>query len=143
MVAAIISGYYGLGDIPASINPDKNATWFPLHAHWTSEKLASKVDSGKILTLSPIFAVELDRDIYPEFVTGPFAWRTAHFVPENQRSILGVVAPEDLEAFLSKQPPSGILVGNEPGLEAPFLEYAEQYGYSPEKISSKQDIWLP
>jgi hypothetical protein len=116
------------------------STWTTRRVQSIASKLSAQVQSGHILTLGPIFPLEAGSAIYPAFATGPFSWRTSIFVSPSRREQVGAVAPEDLELYLTATPPDAILVGFERndsgferfdvgGLEKPFEEYAQKYGY--------------
>jgi hypothetical protein len=116
--------------------------WVPEEVDALAAQLKERVNSGKVLTLAPIFPLQAGLEIYPVFVPGPFAWRTAPILSPEKRSRLGLVAPADLDAFLARDPPAAILTGPEKnyegfapddwqGLEKPFVRYAETHGYTP------------
>lgn len=99
---------------------------------------------GKILTLTPTAILEVGGQIYPEFATGPFAWRTSHLLEGARRRRLGLLAPPDLEDFLSHDPPAAILTGVEDEeLEKPFIAYANTHSYRSTRIGKKRILWLP
>ncbi|RYD83935.1 MAG: hypothetical protein EOP84_06895 [Verrucomicrobiaceae bacterium] len=101
------------------------------------------VKAGPVLTLAPTWAIEAGLSTYPEFATGAFAWRSAHLVPEERRQKLDMIAPADLEEFLTNKPPAAILTGYEDEeLEAPLLEYARRHGYRPVKLERGRRIWV-
>jgi hypothetical protein len=107
--------------------------------------MRKQLNGGKILTLAPTYPLLGGFDVYPEFATGPFAWRSAHLIPAERRRRLHLVAPDDLDSFLEPYPPAGILTGYEDDgdLEKPFLEYAKRHGYQLVHISKKRDLWIP
>jgi hypothetical protein len=118
------------------------SSWVVTEIHNLSQAIAASAPDGKILTLAPSFAMEGDRDTYPQFAVGPFAWRTSILLSDDRRKAYGVIAPSELEAFLQDQPPAAILIGFERSyegfsdqslgrLEDPFSAYAEAHGYVP------------
>jgi hypothetical protein len=120
------------------------ADWFSTEAIEFGEELRSHVPSGRILTLAPAGPLAAGLQIYPEFATGPFAWRSAKFVAPARRSPLHVVAPDDLETFLTAAPPAGILTGVEDDdLEEPLIAYAENHGFHAIKLQRKRKLWVP
>jgi hypothetical protein len=124
------------------LHPD---TWRPVIYHEVGKQirdLVSHEGQGKILTLSPVFPLEAGLPIYPEFSGGPLLWRISGFVEPEMRASLGVISPEELETFLSKDPPAGILVGAEKSVEAPLNEYAQRYGYQLVPISDTLNLWV-
>jgi hypothetical protein len=86
--------------------------------------------------------LEAGLEIYPCFVTGPFAWRTARFLTPAQRDRYHFVGEDELERLLAARPPSAILTGYERKLEAPFIDYAVRHGYRPVKLLEKKKLWL-
>jgi len=118
--------------------------WHLTRASTTGTDLRKYLKHGKILTLAPTYPLLGGFDIYPEFATGPFAWRSAQLVPTDRRYRLHLIAPDDLEGFLASDPPAGILTGYEDDgdLEKPFLEYAKRHGYRLVHISKKRDLWI-
>ena len=114
--------------------------WRPLMAHKLGQEIASYCSQGRILTFTPAYALEGGADIYPEFATGVFAWRTASYLDEEQRKELGMISDADLERFLALDPPGAILVGLEPLIEEPLNAYALQYGYR--KLEIQKDVWV-
>ena len=109
----------------------------------SGEALARQTGPGKILTLAPIYPLEGGRPIYPPLATGPFAWRTAYLVGEEERAVLGLVAPADLESYLASQPPVGVLVGPEGDLERPLRAYARDRGYRALVPASGLELLVP
>ena len=84
---------------------------------------------GRVLTLAPLTALEAGLPIYPEFSTGPFAWRVARFVAPERRARLRLVSPDELESYLSHDPPAVILLGEDRKGEKLFAAYAAAHGY--------------
>lgn len=76
--------------------------------------------------------------------TAPFAWRAAHLLPRERRSQMQLIAPADLEAFLAKDPPAGVLTGVEADkLEKPLIAYAEKHGMRRVALGKVQSLWIP
>ena len=113
------------------------AEWYPLKVHARGQIVANLVDQKTVLTLAPIHALEGQATIYPEFATGPFAWRVAPLVDVATRTRYGLIGPDDLDALLAEQPPAGILVGLENDdmqEEEPLIAYAQRHAYVPIKL---------
>lgn len=128
---------------PLAILPNPEA-WYPVRLHTYGKEIASHVPSGKILTLGPAYVDEAGLATYPTFATGPFAWRLAHLVDPHTRQRFRLIAPADLEALLSKDPPAGILTGvEEDALEAPLIEYAKVHGYQRVRLKKGRELWIP
>jgi hypothetical protein len=123
--------------------------WRPLQAHTVGadvraalEEAPGSSEDPRVLTLGPLFPLEAGLEIYPAFVTGAFAWRTADYLDSESRAALGVVSAEELDAYLADSPPDGILVGFNPRLEEPFVRYAEVGGYRAVDVSSDLQLWV-
>src|SRR5205807_4618325 len=102
--------------------------WFPSRAALVGAEIREHVPSGRVLTMAPVWPLAGGLRVYPEFATGPFAWRSARFVAPDRRPALRIVAPEDLENFLASDPPAAILTGVEDGdLEAPLIAFAQSH----------------
>jgi len=116
--------------------------WLPMQVHRSGREIAEMVGAEPVLTLSPIFPLEGQVDIYPEFATGVFAWRVAPLVPYDTRREMGIISPTELTDLLASKPPGGILVGDEGGLEQPFVDYAEQNGYEARPLDDGHTLWV-
>jgi len=104
---------------------------------------------GPVATLSPLYPLQVGLPVYPEFATGPFAWRVAdHITPELRASYV-MAGPQDLPRLFTDQPPAAILTGFDPALEAPLEDWARANGYRPRPIPEITDrygtgtLWLP
>ncbi len=144
IIAAVVTG--GLNKKAKNlypIVPPPLAEWFPVDFRQRTSVFKEHVQHGPVLTLAPAWAIEAGLSVYPEFATGPFAWRSAHLVPVNERQGLDMVAPADLEEFLSRRPPSAILTGYEDkDLEEPLKEYAKRHGYRAVRLDRDRRIWV-
>ena len=116
--------------------------WFPNEAHKIGTEIALRVDKGRVLTLAPIFPLEGKLEIYEEFATGPFAWRTAHLLPYTKRRELAIISESDLDDFLKTKLPNAILVGYEGGLEEPFFRFAKNNSYKGSKLSNGKILFI-
>jgi len=102
-----------------------------------------KNEKGKILTLSPLYAIASNLPIYEEFVTGPFAWRVSHLISEEGAINRGMPSRSQIKSFIDKRRPYAILTGRErKQLEIPIMEAARELGYQPKKTSSGIVVWL-
>jgi len=118
--------------------------WFPSRAAAIGAEIRQHVPAGPVLTLAPAWPLVGGLRVYPEFATGPFAWRSARFVAPDRRPRLHIVAPDDLESFLAANPPGAILTGVEDDdLEAPMIDYAHNHGFREVTLSRKRTLWLP
>jgi hypothetical protein len=119
-------------------------TWAAARVHDLGRDLARLAGQGKVLTLCPTYPLEAGLRIYPEFASGPFAFRVAHLLTPEERRARRMVAPADLEDFLASQPPAAILTGPEKELDHHLATYAQVHGYEPQNLSgSKLVLWLP
>jgi 4-amino-4-deoxy-L-arabinose transferase-like glycosyltransferase len=139
----VILGFFLMQDLSYVIRLKNLESWYPLSVHQIGKEIQILVPQGKILTLTPIYPLDGGGEIYRDFATGPFAWRTAHFLTEEERDKLEVVSEDDLQEFLVEDPPAAILVGMHPGVEAMFIEFAQQNGYREVEITNKLSLWLP
>jgi hypothetical protein len=90
---------------------------------------AEGLDGDRVATLMPIYPLEGGLAIYPEFATGPFAYRIAEVTPPDLARHYVMAGPDDLAALFAEHPPGAILTGFAPELEQPFLSWAEAQGY--------------
>lgn len=139
MILSSIYGFYYYKNINILLSADK---WFPNEAHKIGTEIASLVGEGKVLTLAPIFPLEGKLEIYEEFATGPFAWRTAHILPDDERRELGMISENDLNDFLKTKLPNAILVGFEGDLEEPLLGFAKENKYKAFKLSNGKTLFI-
>jgi hypothetical protein len=122
----------------------KPSEWFNERALQDGEEIRSQVADGRILTLGPAYALAGGMRIYPQFATGAFAWRSASLVPIERRKRLHLVAPEDLDDLLAKEPPAGILTGvEEDDEEAALIAWAKTNGYQRVPLKRKRSLWVP
>ncbi|MCK5359199.1 MAG: hypothetical protein KAJ95_01160, partial [Gammaproteobacteria bacterium] len=125
----------------------KTESIIPIKVNDQSEILRNYVDSkqekGKVLTLSPIFAVNAKLPIFEEFVTGPFAWRVSHLLSEEVALSRGLPIRSKIKVFVQQNMPSVILTGKEKiRLERPLISAARELGYKKVKTPSKITLWL-
>lgn len=105
--------------------------------------------SGPVATLSPLYPLQAGLPIYPEFATGPFAWRVAGHIAPALRASYVMAEPGDLTRLFEARPPAAILTGFDPVLEAPLEDYARAHGFQPRPIPEISDrygtgtLWLP
>jgi len=138
----IVSGFYGFSYYRSVYNLLSPHEWVPTKVHKIGQEIETALVEGKVLTFAPIFPLEGGLEIYEEFATGPFAWRTAPLLPKHKRKALGVISEEELRDFLKTKPPRGILVGFEAELEKPLVNYARERGYTALNLSNGTILWL-
>ncbi len=132
---------YGEG-LAIVAQPDR---WYPVKAHERGARIAELMGGGRVLTLAPIHAMEGDVPTYPEFVTGPLAWRVAHLVPAEERARRHLVTEEELPALLAADPPRAVLAGfegDDAELENVLLDYAQGNGFVPVPLPDEGMLWL-
>jgi hypothetical protein len=94
------------------------------------QALAShNVPEGPVATFMPLYPMEAGLEVYPEFVSGQFAYRIAPYTDAELAAFYRMAGADDLEDLFGKVPPAAILVGYEPDLEAPMVEYAQANNY--------------
>lgn len=121
------------------------ADWLPNRVHASGGLIDRLVGDGRVLTLAPIAAPPSSAAIYPEFATGPFAWRIAPLLSAEERTRFHVVGAGDLAALLADTPARAILTGVEDDdatLEQPLVDYARTHGYVPVPLPDKSTLWL-
>ncbi|MGK7394483.1 MAG: hypothetical protein ACNS62_07910 [Candidatus Cyclobacteriaceae bacterium M3_2C_046] len=93
-------------------------------------------ENAKVLTLSPGRVLESgNSQIYKEFVTTPFIWRSSHFIPADIKNNLNIISMDGLSSYLEASPPDAILVGFEPEeIELPLIKYASSNNYQKKKV---------
>ncbi len=122
--------------------PDRR---YPQKVHRRGQVIADLTGGGPVLTLAPIHALEGGLPIYPEFVTGPLAWRVAQLVTPAERARYGLVAAPELDALLAAQPPRAVLTGleaDDAALEAVLLDYARAHAFTPVALPDEGTLWL-
>lgn len=87
------------------------------------------IAEGPVATFMPIYPLEGELEVYPEFATGQFAYRIVPFTDPELLAEYRAVGPAAIDAFFRDNPPAAILIGFEPELERPFVRYAVSQGY--------------
>ncbi len=108
-------------NIPAVFKPQ---TWVSNQVHKTAIDIAANTKKPKrILTLAPLYALEGNCNIYPQLSAGPFVYRVADNLTQEQQKITTTAGPKSIQKLLDANPPSAVIVGTEPlSLEATLLE---------------------
>lgn len=142
-IALLLTLFISLPSYPSMEDLFAPKSWVPQQIHRQGREIAALCSAQqKVLTLAPILALEGGRSIYPEFVTGPFAWRTAQFISAEERRAYGLIAPQDLSDFLEGSPPGLILTGFEWRDEVPLDEYARRMNYKKVPRKDQLRVWL-
>ncbi|MEA3188415.1 MAG: hypothetical protein QOD99_2245 [Chthoniobacter sp.] len=117
--------------------------WQPMVVHREGKRLRELCGEGKVLTISPVPVLEGGLEVYPEFATGAFAWRSSQLTSPEKRLRLHIIAPGDLERRLAADPARAIfLLNSDPDLEKPLLEYAQRHDYRSVKFGAGKSLWL-
>jgi len=123
----------------------KPENWTAL-SRYECSRLVDEALTGqtKILTLSPAEILESDSiQIYKEFVSSPFLWRTSYLIPDNLRKQLNIISEKEIRSFLQENQPDAIFTGYEPEvLERSFIEFARENGYTELDIPNQRDLVL-
>ncbi len=151
VVVAIVSFIYGSPLVKGSAirSLTKPELLPPIQLHKEAGVIKSLIDSkgekGRVLTLSPIYAVESHLPIYEEFVTGPFAWRVSYLLSYEEATAKRLPLSTTIKSFLNERPPSAILTGKEynKDLEIQLIKAAKELGYRPVMTPTRVAVWLP
>ena len=128
----------------SEVFPGPIGDWFPNRISRIADQIAEKCPQGPILTLAPIYPMEASLKTYPEFSTGPFAWKSAHFISRERRRALHLIVPDDLAQLISEKPPGAILTGvEEAALEKPLIEYSRAHQFTAVKLGKERTLWMP
>lgn len=95
-----------------------------------AEMLDRGIVNGKVATFLPIYPLEAGLDVYPELATGQFAYRIAPMTDPELAQHYVMAGPDQIATVFDKEPPAAFLLGYEPKLEEPLLDYAIANGYS-------------
>ncbi len=130
----LVSAWVNIPKLASSVRDSTDLdNWSGIGMHKTALEIADIVRNlpgqPRIATLSPVYAIEANLPIYPELATGPFAYRVAELVPPDKLAKLNIISPERLPTLLSRNPPAGILVGYEGGLDDAFIDFARENNY--------------
>lgn len=117
--------------------------WKPLAIHRMGTDIRERVGTGgKVFTLAPLYPLEGGLRVYAPMATGVFAFRTGSLLSTEQRQQLGILSMEILQPYLDQALPEGILVGFDPTLEEPIVQYATSKGYKPQSLDTKLTLWV-
>ncbi|MFC3168801.1 hypothetical protein [Paracoccus fontiphilus] len=122
-------------------HPDETAV---SKVHRAGQHLADVLaDAGhageRVLTINPVYPLEGGLPVYPEFATGPFAYRVADYTPPGLRAHYRMIGPADITAVLQADMPAAILTGFDEKLEAPLVQFAQANGYRRTELTELSD----
>jgi hypothetical protein len=109
--------------------------WVGLRVHDVSMEIRKAIANHggdvqrPVATLSPIWVIEANLRVYPQFSTGPFLYRIGDLLtPELRKKFVGT-SQETVGELLNADPPAAILAGFEKDLDNPLIEYARAHDY--------------
>ncbi|MEM7536099.1 MAG: hypothetical protein AAF639_28210 [Chloroflexota bacterium] len=150
--AATLSLLFAIPDylpgLQVLLTPDE---WSPNKIHRYSQQITALLpdettSQDTVLTLSPIYALEAGLPIYPEFATGPFAWRVAHLMSHERRTQLHIIGANDLNQLVEGASPSVLLTSfdnDDHEQESALFDYAQRNHYTPIPLPDEGLMWLP
>lgn len=104
--------------------------WTPIREHEVGEWIKSATPpDALVLTTTPITPIEGGLRVYPEFVTGVFAWRNAAFLPPEDRERYRMISAAELGGLLARRPPDAVFFDRRSEFVQPFIDYAQARGY--------------
>lgn len=144
LLISIVLIWRSAADYSAISTVGRREEWFSTRLNRQAQEIQSLNPAGRILTLAPAIPLAAHLSIYPEFSTGTFGWRSAGLVSPERRRRLHLVAPNELEEFLSADLPGAVLTGvEEDEDEKPIVEWAKRHGYKPLQLKKKRVLWTP
>ncbi|HAL45659.1 MAG: hypothetical protein A2Y12_19400 [Planctomycetes bacterium GWF2_42_9] len=91
----------------------KTQNWTPIKIHNISKNIVAKTGRQPILTLSPLYALEGNGQIYIELAAGVPAFRVADKLTETDRKITHTAGLRQIPQILTARPASAIVIGPE------------------------------
>lgn len=148
VVAAAIS-FFGKNESTNRITELRSvfhpSSWVPLQVVEESRWLKSHIvwrGQPKVLTLSPIYAIEAGLPIYKEFVTGPFGWRVSDMLPPDEAATRKLPWAPGIGEWLLRNSPMAVLTGKDrKEVEEPIVREISRLGYSPVKTPHGLVLW--
>ena len=117
-------------DLPSLGSPAK---WAVNRTHQDGLKIAQELQKrgvdGPVATLFPVYPLAGGLSVYPEFATGPFAYRTGDVGDPDLIAHYVTTSPLSVANRLANEPPAAVLLGFADELEAPIAEFVEQNSY--------------
>ena len=108
--------------------------WVPIRLHKISVDITKRSGtSGRILTLTPLLALEGGGQIYREFSAGPFAYRVSGRMSAEQLTVSHTAGSKELTRLIHTSPPAAVIVGWEwESLDESLVRAAVQPGWQRE-----------
>lgn len=139
----LLFSLYNLPQFPDLFRLSKAKYWQPNQIHRLGKSVGNALATeGPVLTFAPIIPLEGGLAIYPQLVTGPFAWRTAPYLSAEERQKHRMLAKTDLADFLRKNPPAAILQGFEWREEPALVDHAREMGYGEKSLPMGKRLWI-
>ena len=84
--------------------------WTPIQLHKVAQDIASEMPENRLaLTLTPLYAIEGNCDIYTELSCGSFVYRVGDFLSDEEHKITHTIGQRGLPELVSKNPPSVVI----------------------------------
>lgn len=139
---AVLVGLVLLTDMPRVLlglpSLARHQDWGAGDVGRTGREIAAKAGAGRIATLAPSYVLAGHRSVYPELAAGPFLYRVANLIPEDQRRYYRLVSPETLEQLLLADRPAAILLSGDAELDKAFLDFAMRHGYRESELAAPE-----
>lgn len=117
--------------------------WGAIAAHIRGAQIRQLVSNGPVFTLDPLCPLEGGLTIYKELAVGPFAWRTAAFLNEDEETDFDILDPDDLETFVRLHPPAAFLTRNRSDdVGYILLRYLQTHAYTAHRLDDGATLWL-
>jgi len=111
VLVAAVSNDVVLKRLPLALAPEE---WTPIIKHKISEELGQKVrEPRKVLTLTPLLALEGGCDIYDELSAGSIIYRIGDSLTPEERAVTHTVGLNGLAPIVNASPPSAVILGVE------------------------------
>ncbi len=142
-VLIVLASIFSLPQYPTAGMIQKANDWQPIQLKRMGERIAELTGGeGKVMTFAPIVALEAGLDIYPQFATGPFGWRSAPFLDAEQRKQFDIWGEADLQQALTTDAPVAILTGFEWREDPKLGKYAEWLNMKKIVLSERHSVWI-
>ncbi len=120
----------------------KPENWVPLQVHQASRDISNDISDNKpVLTLSPLYAIEGGMEIYPQFSAGPFVFRVAGKLSEEEKRIVNAISDKDLPAFIENNKPNVVIIGPKDKFAKPLVNLTKLGWLSSECRESGLEVY--
>ncbi len=142
MAGAVVCIIFGIPRYRGITDVVHFTAWLPVKVHRAGVEVARVANGRPVLTLEPIFPLEGGASIYPQLVTGPFAFRVEPLLTEAQEKTMNTVGPDDLQELLQAKPAGALLYGWERRLEQNIAALAADRPKTTLRISRNKKLTL-